>query len=138
MAECKSEFVYDLINVDFFFASQYVDQPTALAANLTFTSPDTLIMRADSTTVLDPAGPGRKSVRIKSNKSYKEHVVVFDVRHMPEGCGTWPSAWEVDEANWPANGEIDIIEGANDITPNTVTLHTSPGCTQPADRVMQG
>jgi len=31
--------------------------------------------------------------------------------------------------NWPNGGEIDIIEGANDIAPNLVTIHTTPGCT---------
>jgi hypothetical protein len=63
---------------------------------------------------------------------------VFDIRHMPQGCGTWPAAWEVDENVWPAHGEVDVVEGANDISPNQVTLHMSPGCTQPTNRVMQG
>ena len=30
--------------------------------------------------------------------------------------------------NWPAGGEIDIIEGVNSNTANQMTLHTSPGC----------
>lgn len=30
--------------------------------------------------------------------------------------------------NWPAGGEIDIIEGVNDYTNNQATLHTNPGC----------
>lgn len=30
--------------------------------------------------------------------------------------------------NWPAAGEIDIIEGVNDQNTNFMTLHTSPGC----------
>ena len=30
---------------------------------------------------------------------------------------------------WPAQGEIDIIEGANDQNVNYMTLHTSPNCT---------
>jgi hypothetical protein len=133
-----TEFTHETIDDPTHGRVDYVDQATALANNLTFTTPDTIIMRADNKKVVDPAARGRQSVRIKSNKAYLEHAVVLDVRHMPQGCSTWPSAWEVDEAKWPANGEIDIIEGANDITPNTVTLHTSPGCTQPAGRLMQG
>ena len=55
----------------------YVDQATALADNLTFASGDTFIMRADSTTTLDPSGPGRNSVRIRSVKTYTTHVAVY-------------------------------------------------------------
>jgi beta-glucanase (GH16 family) len=51
----------------------------------------------------------------------------FDIRHMPQGCATWPAAWTVIEDGWPAGGEIDIIEGVNDESPNHSTLHTSPG-----------
>ncbi|KAL4250119.1 Glycoside hydrolase family 16 protein [Abortiporus biennis] len=87
----------------------YVDQATAVAKNLTFASGNTLILRADSTTTLSPSGPGRNSVRIKSVKTYTTHVAVFDVRHMPQGCGTWPAAWETNEATWPNDGEVDIV-----------------------------
>ncbi|KAF7981763.1 hypothetical protein HWV62_31827 [Athelia sp. TMB] len=67
-------------------------------------------------------GAGRKSVRIKSNAAYTTHVAIFNVNHMPEGCGTWPAIWEVNEANWPGAGEIDIVEGVNNVTPNQSTL----------------
>lgn len=30
--------------------------------------------------------------------------------------------------NWPASGEIDIIEGVNDAGTNSMTGHTAPGC----------
>ncbi|KAF7968484.1 hypothetical protein HWV62_30473 [Athelia sp. TMB] len=72
-------------------------------------------------------GAGRKSVRIKSNAAYTTHVAVFNVNHMPEGCGTWPAIWEVNEANWPGAGEIDIVEGVNNVTPNQSTLQTTVG-----------
>ncbi len=106
----------------------YVTEETAVALNLTYASGDTLIMRADDTTILDPDGPGRNSVRIMSVNNYTTHVAVyvhvlsidrmfdklnlrlrFDIRHMPEGCSTWPAAWETGATNWPDCGEVDIV-----------------------------
>lgn len=52
---------------------------------------------------------------------------------MPEGCGTWPAVWETMEAGWPKNGEIDILEGVNNMGPNQAHLHTSPNCSIPTD-----
>ncbi|KAH8984634.1 endo-beta-glucanase [Lactarius akahatsu] len=95
------------------------------------------IIRADHTTQLDPSGPGRNSVRITSNKQYDTHVSIYNVVHMPQGCGTWPAIWE-NGANWPAGGEIDIVEGVNDQGSNLVSLHTSPGCSMPASRAETG
>jgi hypothetical protein len=84
-----------------------VDQVTALAQNLTYAHGNTLILRADSKTQL-LGGQNRNSVRIKSVKTYTTHVAVFDVRHMPVGCATWPAIWEVKEAGWPAGGEVSV------------------------------
>ncbi|KAB5591106.1 Endo-1,3(4)-beta-glucanase [Ceratobasidium theobromae] len=113
------------------FNHQVISVPTHATAqnlNLTFASSDTFIMRADSTTVLSTSGPGRNSVRIVSKKQWSTHVEIMDVRHMPQGCSTWPAYRN------PAAGLIDIIEGVNDQSPNAATLHTTgtPGCTQPA------
>ncbi|KAJ8489562.1 hypothetical protein ONZ51_g2842 [Trametes cubensis] len=115
----------------------YVDQATALAQNLTFSSGDHFVIRADDTTVLSASGPGRNSVRLQSNKQYTTHVTVWSLRHMPQGCATWPALWEVG-ADWPNQGEIDVLEGVNDQTPNQSTLHTSSGCTMPASRSQTG
>jgi hypothetical protein len=52
-------------------ARNYTDLRTSLALNLTYARGDTFVMRADHKTVLDPKGPGRNSVRIRSNKTYK-------------------------------------------------------------------
>jgi len=40
--------------------------------------------------------------------------------------------------DWPNNGEVDILEGVNDIAPNAATLHTSAGCTMPDGRAQTG
>jgi len=109
----------------------YVDQATSIKQNLTFASDDTFILRTDFHNVLKPDGPGRNSVRIRSKKTFTTHVAIFDVRHMPQGCGTWPAIWETKESGWPQGGEIDILEGVNDQGPNRATLHTSPGCQMP-------
>ncbi|TDL21114.1 endo-beta-glucanase [Rickenella mellea] len=115
----------------------YVDQATALRLNLTVATADSLIMRADYTTNLTSKDPGRNAVRIESVKSYTTHVIIFDINHMPQGCATWPAAWEVG-GKWPDEGEVDILEGVNDNIPNQSTLHTNAGCTMPSTRQQTG
>ena len=76
---------------------------------------------------VNPAG-GRNSVRVTSNKAYTKGLFIADIAHMPAGiCGTWPAFWMFGP-NWPNSGEIDIIEGVNMQTSNSITLHTSEGC----------
>ncbi|KAH7344535.1 putative laminarinase [Rhizoctonia solani] len=116
----------------------YVDQATAQRLNLTYASGNSLILRSDYTTTLSPSGAGRNSVRIQSKKQWTTHVEILDVRHMPQGCGSWPAYWTTNTANWPAGGEVDIIEGVNDQAPNAATLHTTAGCTQPVVRDQTG
>jgi len=110
----------------------YVSEATAQSLGLTSVSGNNFILRCDDTTVLSASGPGRNSVRIRSNAAYTTHVAVFKVSHMPQGCGTWPAIWETNESDWPDGGEIDIVEGVNNETPNTITLHTSADCTMPS------
>ncbi len=73
-----------------------------------------------------PSG-GRPSTRVTSAKAYDRGLFIADIQHMPVGCGVWPAFWTLG-ANWPAGGEIDIIEGVNSQTTDAVTLHTSSGC----------
>ncbi|EJF56125.1 endo-beta-glucanase [Dichomitus squalens LYAD-421 SS1] len=116
----------------------YVDQATAVAQNLTYASGDTLILRADDTTVLSASDPGRSSVRLQSNNVYSNHVTVWNIRHMPQGCGTWPAVWEYGQ-DWPNQGEIDILEGVNDHATDQATLHTTSGtCIHTCTRTMTG
>ncbi|RPD78818.1 hypothetical protein L226DRAFT_521027 [Lentinus tigrinus ALCF2SS1-7] len=97
----------------------YIDQPTALASNLTFASDDKFVMRADFQNVVQPPARGRNSIRIRSNKAYDEAVVVLDLQHMPEGCSTWPAFWSLSQ------------QGVNMNTANLASLHTTPNCMMP-------
>lgn len=74
-----------------------------------------------------PLGP-RESIRLEGNRRFNRGLFVIDVRHMPAGCGQWPAFWLTDEANWPVNGEIDIIEGVNYQSTAKTALHSTKGC----------
>ncbi|KAF9479575.1 glycoside hydrolase family 16 protein [Pholiota conissans] len=115
----------------------YLSRSDALSKNLVKTSRNSFIMRADYTTILSPDGPGRDSVRIISKKTYNATVMIFEMRHMPEGCGTWP-AIRTKQASPPNTGIIDILEGVNNQRFDQVTLHTSGGCTVPPERSETG
>lgn len=119
---------------DFFTAADptngyvtYVDQETAESTGLFSTSNGTVYMGVDSTNVA--SGSGRSSLRLTSQKSYNQGLVILDLAHMPGGqCGSWPAFWMLGP-DWPNNGELDIIENVNSATTNIMTLHTDSGCT---------
>jgi hypothetical protein len=73
------------------------------------------------------AGP-RDSIRLEGKQRFNRGLFIIDVRHMPAGCGVWPAFWLTDEANWPVNGEIDIVEGVNYQSEAKTALHTTKGC----------
>lgn len=74
-----------------------------------------------------PEGP-RNSVRLEGRRRFNRGLFIIDLRHMPAGCGTWPAFWLTDEANWPVNGEIDIVEGVNYQDTAKTALHTTKVC----------
>ncbi|KII86819.1 glycoside hydrolase family 16 protein [Plicaturopsis crispa FD-325 SS-3] len=115
----------------------YVNETYAKSANLTYASGNTFVLRGDDTHTLSASGGGRNSVRLRSTATYEVHVAVFNIRHVPEGCGTWPAVWEAGD-NYPITGETDIFEGVNDRGRNVATLHTNDGCTMPDNRTMSG
>ncbi|EKM60708.1 glycoside hydrolase family 16 protein [Phanerochaete carnosa HHB-10118-sp] len=103
----------------------YIDQPTSQSANLTsINSAGHAIMSVETTPQVTNT---RQSIRITTQKTYTGGLVIMDSVHMPTGCGTWPAFWS-NGPNWPAGGEIDIVEGVNDYTNNQATIHTNPGC----------
>lgn len=82
-------------------------------------------MAADSSNVA--SGRGRNAVRVESKASYNHALIILDLNHMPEGCGTWPAFW-LYGPDWPASGEVDIIEGVNSQASNSFAMHTNSGC----------
>lgn len=113
----------------------YVPKETAAQYNLTYATASTAVLRVDTSvgnTSSPDASTGRFSVRVTSKTQYPVGTLfLFDVRHTPYGCGTWPALWlsDPDPNVWPANGEIDIFEATNQgNSGNTVSLHTSDNC----------
>jgi len=74
---------------------------------------------------------GRGTVKLRSNDAFNEGLFIMDMDHMPQGCGVWP-------ADWPNNGEIDMVEYVNMMDTNQMTLHTSSGCEQSKGADMTG
>ena len=74
-----------------------------------------------------PQGP-RESIRLEGKRRFNRGLFILDLRHMPAGCGVWPAFWLTDEANWPVNGEIDIVEGINYQSVAKTALHSTKTC----------
>ncbi|OKL59684.1 hypothetical protein UA08_05268 [Talaromyces atroroseus] len=105
----------------------YVDQSTATSAGLIKAEGNATYIGVDHTNVA--SGSGRQSVRLESNTAYTTGLFILDLAHMPaSACGSWPAFWTYGP-DWPNDGEIDIIEGANLQSTNQMTLHTSDDCT---------
>ncbi|KAK3113280.1 hypothetical protein LTR53_009564, partial [Teratosphaeriaceae sp. CCFEE 6253] len=107
---------------------QYVNQTVAQQNGFVTTPGNTAVISVDTTNQWPNGGPGRPSVRLISDNTYTNGLFILDLLHMPWGCGTWPAYWLLGP-DWPSNGEIDIIEGVNTDLSDSVSLHTSPGCT---------
>jgi hypothetical protein len=94
-----------------------------LANVTTESSEDFVYIQSKSTS----KGP-RDSVRLEGKRRFDRGLFILDLRHLPVGCGVWPAFWLTDEANWPNNGEIDVVEGVNMQSVAKTALHTSNEC----------
>ncbi|KAK8065675.1 concanavalin A-like lectin/glucanase domain-containing protein [Apiospora hydei] len=123
-------------------AQQFCNSANPANQNLTHATAQSAVMKVD--TSVGPgsnpdASTGRFSVRVSSKKQYNSGLFIFDVKHTPFGCGTWPALWLVDENEWPKSGEIDIMEAVNKADKgNQMTLHTTDGCDMSVKRKMTG
>ncbi|KAF2682506.1 glycoside hydrolase family 16 protein [Lentithecium fluviatile CBS 122367] len=98
---------------------QYVPFETAASTGLTGNGSDLIYLGVDKSNVYMPVGPGRPSARLESWMAFTEGLFVIDLTH---DCWLWSTAGLGD---WPADGEIDIIENVNDACINNVALHTT-------------
>ncbi|QRW04897.1 glycoside hydrolase family 16 protein [Ceratobasidium sp. AG-Ba] len=114
----------------------YVDASTAQRLNLTYASSNShpsLGLYDDSALAVQAAtlcASGASNGR-RTSRSWMFATCLKDVAL---GQRTGRNVGD----NWPANGEVDIIEGVNNQSPNAATLHTTSGCTQPATRDQTG
>ncbi|KIW30350.1 uncharacterized protein PV07_06100 [Cladophialophora immunda] len=118
----------------------YVDEATAEADGLITFNGGSAQMRVDHKNPYNGSAPysgingvGRPSVRIESIKSWTHGLFVADIKHMPttkdgSGCGVWPAFWTLGSGTWPYNGEIDIIEGANNQGTDLTSTHVAGTC----------
>ncbi|KAF3767719.1 family 16 glycoside hydrolase [Cryphonectria parasitica EP155] len=114
----------------------YQDYNDAVAAGLVSVDDTTqaVTLSVDTTNIYNPDGSqgGRPSVRIESFEAFNEGLLIGDFAHMPGSvCGGWPAFWMYGP-NWPNDGEVDIIEGANMAYTNLMSAHTSANCLLPS------
>jgi len=64
--------------------------------NLTPTTNSSAFLKVDTLLGAEDASTGRLSVRISSKTTYNKGLFIFDVKHSPYGCGTWPALWLVE------------------------------------------
>lgn len=64
----------------------YLSQADAQSRGLYQIRGNQVYIGVDSTTVLNPSGSGRPSVRIQSNTAFTHGLFILDLAHMPGKC----------------------------------------------------
>ncbi|KAK7059685.1 hypothetical protein R3P38DRAFT_2837226 [Favolaschia claudopus] len=123
-------FNYDSNTNDNGGVAQYVN---GVKEGLAFTSGKQVILAVDNT----EKATTRNALRMVSKQTFNakdQNLFIFDIAAMPAVCGTWPAVWFTG-ANWPFQGEIDVVEGVSLYTQNIYSIHTGSGCTIPTTSV---
>ncbi|KAJ7089269.1 glycoside hydrolase family 16 protein [Mycena belliarum] len=119
-------FKYDTNANDNGGAAQYVN---GISQGLAYTSGSQVILAVDNAQNVG----ARNALRMVSKNTFNAkdmNLFVFDIAQMPAVCGTWPAVWFTG-ANWPFDGEIDVVEGVSLYKKNIYSVHTGSGCTIP-------
>ncbi|KZT03265.1 glycoside hydrolase family 16 protein [Laetiporus sulphureus 93-53] len=117
---------------------EYVNASYATSDKLAYvTDAGQTVIKVDNTTFV-PYNYKRDSVRITTDDYFEMgSVILFDAAHLPFGCSVWPSFWTKGQ-DWPAGGEIDILEAVNQMTYNQYALHTNAGCNASSSATASG
>ncbi|KAI0742916.1 concanavalin A-like lectin/glucanase domain-containing protein [Daedaleopsis nitida] len=111
-------------------AVNFLNQQAAQQENLTSFNGKNPIIKVDNAKNLPKFPPNDFADQQKRDSFFPlGSMFVIDLAHVPAGCSVWPGLWMLGK-DWPHNGEIDIIESANLMSTNRMTLHTDPGCAQ--------
>ncbi|KAF7348526.1 hypothetical protein MVEN_01370100 [Mycena venus] len=117
-------FNYDTGTGDNDGVAEYVN---GVQEGLAYTSGNQVILAVDTAEDVS----ARNSLRMVSKTTFNAkdmNLFIFDIAHMPAVCGTWPAVWFTG-ANWPYQGEIDVVEGVSLYNQNIYSVHTGSGCT---------
>ncbi|KAF8217767.1 concanavalin A-like lectin/glucanase domain-containing protein [Mycena galopus ATCC 62051] len=123
-------FNYDSGTGDNSGVANYVN---GVSEGLAYTSGDQVILAVDTAEDVS----ARNSLRMVSKTTFNavnQNLFIFDIAAMPAVCGTWPAVWFTG-ANWPYQGEIDVVEGVSLYNQNIYSVHTGSGCTIPDSSV---
>ncbi|GAA5907180.1 hypothetical protein JCM5296_004978 [Sporobolomyces johnsonii] len=106
--------------------AEYVDSSTAWSSDLVSVSTNGTVQLGVSTT--QNSGSTRQAIKLTSKQTYQDGLYVWDVQKMPQVCGAWPAIWS-SGADWPNQGEIDVVEYVSRQSMNSFSVHTGSGCT---------
>ncbi|KAI9207508.1 concanavalin A-like lectin/glucanase domain-containing protein [Polychytrium aggregatum] len=120
--------------------ANYVDRATAEASHLINSSASNgTLLTVDSTNVFSPNSTGRPSIRLESKNLYGWGLYIFDVAHVPSGCGVWPAMWfKKADSNDTIIAEIDVMETINLRQKSEHNLFSGKGCYASPDRQQLG
>ncbi|GAA5867545.1 hypothetical protein JCM1840_002546 [Sporobolomyces johnsonii] len=103
--------------------AEYVDSSTAWSNNLVQVKDGRAHIRVST----EGSGSTRQAIKLTSKNEYSEGLYIWDVERMPQVCGAWPAIWS-SGADWPNQGEIDIVEYVSHQSMNSFSVHTGSGC----------